>query len=96
MRKAGTVEQDIDRAGVARGAGNVVRAQHVEAGCADAVRRDRLDLRGVDVGRDHARASGGKGERGGAPDALSGGRDEGGLVGKRSSHGVPPIRAFAR
>ena len=81
MHDAGAVEQDVDRAGIARRLRDRIGTQHIEPGGADVVGCDRLDLRGIDIGGDHARTRGGEGKRGGATDALTGGSDEGGLVG---------------
>ena len=69
-------------AGVERRLGDVGRVQHVQLGGVDAVGGDLVHQRLVHVGGDDARALRGEGQRGGAADALAGGGDEGGLVGK--------------
>ncbi len=86
MHEARAVEQDVDLRRAGGGARDGAGIKYVEREWAYALGRQLRDRRSVDVGGDDVRALGRERERGGAPDALAGGRHERGLASEPSRH----------
>jgi hypothetical protein len=93
MDKPGAVEQHVDRPELARERGNRVVVGHVEPPCGDQRVGERRQLVVGDVGREHARAFGGKGKRRRPADALRGRRHHHALAREPSRHRRRPCPA---